>query len=261
MKIAYAGFDLLSPALGSLLSAGCELLELFTCQVDQEYEFNCQVIQMAEKAGAPWTDKRITAEDIRRLKAAGCQVLISAAYYYRIPAEEGLAMVNVHPSLLPEGRGAWPMPVQILRGEKTGGVTVHKLEKEFDTGDIVLQRSFSIKERENLETMTETIRRLIPGMMEELVSNFWRLYDHATPQGKGSYYPCPQEADWTIGPETEAFQADRILRAFYGFPCIYEDKGRRLELVKGSMGQPGPDSLPVRGGWVQAEEVRELPVL
>ena len=31
MKIAYAGFDLLAPALEALLKEGCQLVKLFTC--------------------------------------------------------------------------------------------------------------------------------------------------------------------------------------------------------------------------------------
>lgn len=259
MKIAYAGFDLLAPALEALLKEGCQLVKLFTCPVDQEYEFNYQVIRLAEKAGAPWTSRPVAREDIRLLKEEGCDAFISAAYYYRIPVDHELAMVNVHPSLLPQGRGAWPMPVQILRGEKQGGVTIHRLEEDFDRGPILLQKAFTIRDGENLETMTETIRSLLPDMMGELAADFRGLYESAKPQGKGSYYPCPTEKDWTIGPDTEARQADRILRAFYGFPCIYQEKGEaRFELVRGRLSRPKPGSLPVLGGWVEAETVKEI---
>ena len=258
MRIAYAGFDLLSPALKALLESGCRLEELFTCPVDGQYEFNCQVIKLAQEAGAPWSEKPITREDIERLKENGCDALICGAYYYRIPIDRQIPMVNIHPSPLPYGRGAWPMPVQILRGEKTGGVTVHRMEEEFDRGDILLQQLFSIGENENLETMTETIREILPGMMKNLAENFFQLYKNAVPQGEGSDYPCPREKDWTIGPYTDIGEADRILRAFYGFPCIYETAGKRLELFKGRIGQPGIDSLPVEGGWIEAETVKEI---
>lgn len=255
-KIAYAGFDLLSPALKTLLEEGCQLTELFTCPVDGITELNQEVIAMAEKAGAPWTMKRIGREDILRLKEKGCQMLVSAAYYYRIPIDEGLPMVNIHPSLLPMGRGAWPMPLQILRGDRIGGVTVHKLEEEFDTGNILLQRSFPIGERENLETLTEKIRALLPEMMKELTGNFSDLYKKAKPQGEGKYEPCPTEADWTIDQETDSCEADRILRAFYGFPCIYQGDGKRYELLKGRICREG--IMPVKGGWIQAETVKEI---
>lgn len=43
----------------------------------------------------------------------------------------GVMQVNLHPALLPEGRGPWPMPTAILRG-KSSGVTLHKLAEESD---------------------------------------------------------------------------------------------------------------------------------
>lgn len=50
------------------------------------------------------------------------------------------AAINVHPSLLPQYRGVKPLENAIVNGENETGVTIHKLEKEIDSGDIILQR-------------------------------------------------------------------------------------------------------------------------
>ena len=111
MKIAYAGFDLMAPALGALCEEN-ELVRLFTCAVDGVYETNTAVIALAGHFGVPYTTAPITPRDVEALIADGCELLVSAGYYYRIPLDERLPMVNIHPSLLPYGRGAWPMPPQ-----------------------------------------------------------------------------------------------------------------------------------------------------
>ena len=48
MKIAYAGLDLLSPVLDTLISMGENIVGVFTCDVDNEFEFNTHVIRTAE---------------------------------------------------------------------------------------------------------------------------------------------------------------------------------------------------------------------
>jgi methionyl-tRNA formyltransferase len=48
------------------------------------------------------------------------------------------SIVNLHPSYLPLGRGADPIPWAIIDNEKQGA-TIHILEERLDTGPIVLQ--------------------------------------------------------------------------------------------------------------------------
>ncbi len=59
-----------------------------------------------------------------------------------------LGTVNVHGSLLPQYRGAAPINWAVINGEKQTGVTTFKLKHEIDTGDVLLQESFSIGEND-----------------------------------------------------------------------------------------------------------------
>ncbi len=263
MKTAFAGFDLFDTAMEALAEHS-QLTALFTCPVDQEFEHNRRVIGLAEKLSIPWTDKPISREDLMRLRQEGCDLLVSAGYYYRIPVDEKLPMVNFHPSLLPEGRGAWPMPVMLLSGMDTGGITAHKLAADFDQGDILLRRSFPIGKDENLEEVTGRIRRLLPDMVKELLENLEGLYAGAVPQQGGSYWKCPREEDYPLSPEMTVEEADRILRAFYGFGCIYRSGGKGWQLVRGraypaSAGEGIPDgAFRLRDGWILAEGTKEF---
>jgi methionyl-tRNA formyltransferase len=58
-----------------------------------------------------------------------------------IPAR---GMVNVHPSLLPELRGAAPVEWAILRGDPTTGVTIMVMEAGMDSGPILHQLPHTI---------------------------------------------------------------------------------------------------------------------
>ena len=181
MKIAYAGFDLMYGAMEALCREN-ELLRLFTCEVDGVYETNERAVALAERLGVPYTTARITRADIDLLVGEGCELLVSAGYYYLIPVDDRLKMVNIHPSLLPYGRGAWPMPLAILDRLAESGVTVHKTERSFDSGDILLQERFALAEDETLMSFMERVNALLPQMMHRLTSELDALWENATPQ-------------------------------------------------------------------------------
>lgn len=231
MKIAYAGFDLMYPAMEALAREN-EIIRLFTCRVDGVYETNDRVIALSQRLGVPYTVAPVTQEDVDALLRDGCGLLISAGYYHRIPVDSRLPMVNIHPSLLPYGRGAWPMPLAILDGLAESGVTVHKTEESFDTGPILLQESFSIARDEDLESLMAKVNALLPDMMHRLTADFDRLYRTAAPQGEGVYQDEPDPMDYILTPRDTVTRADRVLRAFYGFPCYYRRDGTLHQLLR-----------------------------
>jgi len=53
-------------------------------------------------------------------------------------------ILNIHPSLLPDYRGAAPLEWAILNGETTTGVTLIKINEKFDKGEIVAQEKTNL---------------------------------------------------------------------------------------------------------------------
>ena len=227
MKIAYVGIDLLSGALRYLSQTDNQIMKIFTCKTDNFTEFNTEIIDFAREKGIPCTLNRITLEDVENLIVGGCELIVCAGYYHKLPVSRRIMTVNIHPSLLPHGRGPWPMPYDILDDRKTGGVTLHKVSVGFDEGDIILQRSFPIDGDENLETLMQKVNEEIPGMLEEFLSSPEELYNNAMPQGEGTCLKMPGKEAYTVTEDTNFEQADRILRAFYGYECFYRKNGQK----------------------------------
>ena len=80
-------------------------------------------------------------ETLRRYEA---DVFVVAAFG-QILSEEILNMpkygcINIHASLLPKYRGAGPIQRVILDGMKETGITIMKMDKGVDTGDMLLLR-------------------------------------------------------------------------------------------------------------------------
>ena len=232
MKIAYIGIDLFLPALKELINCGCEVLEIFTCKTDNLTEFNTGIINIAQEKNIRYTLERITIADFERLKKINCQAVICAGYYYKIPVFKDIPTINIHPTLLPYGRGSWPMPYDILNERKEGGVSIHKVVDGFDEGDILMQEGFGISANETHKTLMEKVYDKLSYMLPELIENFFYYYNNAIPQQEGLYLPEPDENMYTILPTMNVKTADKILRAFYGYMCYYKYDDTKYALLK-----------------------------
>lgn len=60
-----------------------------------------------------------------------------------------LGCFNIHTSLLPKYRGAAPIQYALLNGDKKTGVTIQKMVKEMDAGDVVHSHLVDIYDYEN----------------------------------------------------------------------------------------------------------------
>jgi methionyl-tRNA formyltransferase len=82
-------------------------------------------------------------------------------YRYLLPASllsaVPLGVVNLHPSLLPKYRGRAPINWAILNGETTLGLTAHFVDEGMDTGDIIEQIRFELREDQDVGDALELL--------------------------------------------------------------------------------------------------------
>ena len=72
-------------------------------------------------------------------------------------------IVNLHPSLLPKfgGKGMYGDNVHLRvldSGESKTGITIHYVNNEYDSGDIIFQKEIELSDTENLKSLREKIR-------------------------------------------------------------------------------------------------------
>ena len=103
---------------------------------------------------------------------------------------------NVHAALLPQYRGAAPINWAVINGETQTGVTTFFLDKDIDTGRIIMQKPFDIPDEADVEYVydglmhlgaeicLETLEKIIATdgypesiPQEELEGRFKRLYE------------------------------------------------------------------------------------
>lgn len=108
------------------------------------------------------TPESLDPETVASIKEYRCDYAICVAYGKIFPEELiatfPLGVLNVHYSLLPKHRGATPLEAALLAGDAETGVTIQRMVKALDAGDIIAQKSTPIG---SFETARELRPRLI----------------------------------------------------------------------------------------------------
>lgn len=227
LRIVYCGADFYANCLELLLARqDVQIIKIFVGASESSNQSK-EVVKLATEHDMPYTFDPISEHDITSLfSEQGCDYILSAAYPTLIP-NGSYRGINIHPTLLPVGRGAWPFPKLILDDSKESGVTLHKLTDRFDAGDIVLQKRFLLDENETLDSLIEKCKTLGPELICEWLDHSETLWDAAQPQGKGEYWKrLPSEA-WTINFDKTPKEIDRTIRAFGSYGVIIKHRKRK----------------------------------
>ncbi|AGR42008.1 methionyl-tRNA formyltransferase [Spiroplasma diminutum CUAS-1] len=75
--------------------------------------------------------------------------------------------INVHASLLPKYRGGSPIQFAIMNGESKTGISLMKMIKKMDAGEVYCQEEIEISENDNAQTLFEKMALLGKKMIEE----------------------------------------------------------------------------------------------
>ncbi len=98
------------------------------------------------------------------------------------------APINMHPSLVPYYRGAFPAEWAILRGEKKTGVTIIRMNELFDQGDIMAQEEVSIATYDTRQTLYEKLYQAGADLIIKTLPRIARGDVSARPQPSGNYF-------------------------------------------------------------------------
>lgn len=230
LNIIYFGYDLFAPCFNELASnPDINILKVYSFEGDGYFDKNDEIREICTVKNIPFTTEKITVDELKcEFEQNGCSLAFSAGYAYRIPCESvpSFKGVNIHPSLLPEGRGPWPFPHIILKGLKRSGVTAHKIAERFDEGEILLQTAFDVAENETYRSLEKKAQDAALELSRNLISNFESYWNNAQPQTKGEYWKEPSITDRTIYNDTQSAERDRIIRAFTENFVIYSDKNK-----------------------------------
>jgi methionyl-tRNA formyltransferase len=143
----------------------------------------------------PYTNSELTQQLFRE---SGADIGLSLGNGYisaRVFGIPRYGMLNVHHEILPQYQNAQSIIWQLYNGSAETGYTIHKIDKNIDTGEIVLQEKVPIMFRSTLDdTVAFNYARLFDASVRGLLTvfaHFDRYFFNAKPQGKGGHYTTP----------------------------------------------------------------------
>jgi len=159
-------------------------------------------------------------EAFRELKP---DIAIVCAFDHKISGElikiPPLGFINCHPSLLPHYRGGNPYFHVIKNDEKKTGVTIHYMDENYDTGDIIAQDKIDIKHDETFGTIFNRLNQKSVEMITDIADKFEKYGKlPGIPQNSVEKYEkapnvSPEKNDILIDWTKDATFIERFIRA------------------------------------------------
>jgi len=165
-----------------------------------------------------------------------------------------LGSFNVHPSLLPRGRGPAPIRWTLLRGERETGVTIIRLSETVDGGDILRQERTAVGDDEDFGSLHDRLAQTGAGLLLEVLDAFESgTPPEPMPQDETQVTTAPKlrAADFELDWNRSAHELNHHIRALSPFPgAATRWNGGRFKILQAEIATSIPD---VRPSQVQAD--------
>ncbi|MFJ7882822.1 bifunctional UDP-4-amino-4-deoxy-L-arabinose formyltransferase/UDP-glucuronic acid oxidase ArnA [Pseudomonas sp. NPDC096917] len=242
--VVFAYHDIGCTGIEALLNAGYEIAAVFTHADDpKENNFYGSVAQLCARKGIPVhapedANHPLWIERIRKLNAD----YIFSFYYRNLLGEELLNSVskgafNLHGSLLPRYRGRAPANWVLVNGETETGVTLHRMVKRADAGDIVAQQRISIDRSDTALSLHAKLRETAASLLAEILPVLGQGKFKETPQdeSKATYFGRRTPADGLLQWARPAEELFNLVRAVtQPYPGAFCSVGEHKLIVWGA---------------------------
>ncbi len=182
MKIAFFGSDYYSTIVLKeiLKDTNHEVTAVVTGSRDPEFPFKydtitdiCTKHQIQLLRINQRNDFKLIEPQLIPLKP---EIGLSASFGFLIPENifsiPTFGIINIHPSLLPMYRGVTPLQHTILDGLTETGVTLIKINDQFDTGSIIIQEKVKIESDETTFTLGNKLFTLGSKLFLQVLSKY-----------------------------------------------------------------------------------------
>src|SRR2546422_10271193 len=202
---------------------------------------------------------------VERLRALAPDVGVVVAYGHILKPEllalPRHGMINLHPSLLPELRGAAPVEWAILKGFQQTGVTIMRMEEGLDSGPILLQIPHDIDPEVTGGELSEHLSEMGAQALVEALALFQTngLEPHPQDHARATYAPKLTRETARIRWTDPAERVARVIRGLDPRPGAWTElDGREIKMFGARVveGRGAPGAAP--GAVQQTDDGLEI---
>lgn len=178
------------------------------------------------------------------LKDFEADVMVVVAYGQILKAEvfqaPKMGSINVHASALPRWRGAAPIQRAIQAGDDETGITIIRIEKGLDTGDMLALEKTPISCTDTATTLGEKLSKLGQKLLIQVLEDLNSYLESAEHQDNSvtTYANKLAKEEAKIDWSKDADQIARDIRAFNPDPVAYCYKDELRIRIWGAVAQP-----------------------
>jgi methionyl-tRNA formyltransferase len=147
------------------------------------------------------------------------------------------AIINLHASLLPKDRGASCIQSAIANGDAETGITVMRVIRELDAGDIISAQRILIGKTETTGELHDRLATLGPAALAEALDILAMNPKAGIPQNEAevTYAPKLMREDGRLDFTKPAAELERLIRAYHPWPGTFTEvsvkgKTKRLKI-------------------------------
>ena len=168
--------------------------------------------------------------EIQKLKP---DLILTCAYGQYVPEKILKAptngSLNIHGSLLPRHRGAAPIQYSILSGDEYAGLTLMKMEKEMDAGDMIFKLKTLIKNKTSIDLFNELAQLGSQNIVKWLNCYFDKKYKLIKQSiNEVTYAPKIKRNDAQILSTNTVKEALLKIQAFAMWPVAFVERNNKI---------------------------------
>ena len=213
------------------------------------------VEELAREHGIPvHLTERADQETIDLVKRADPDVMVVNSWYTWMPRElyalPTHGTLNLHDSLLPKFTGFSPVLWALISGASEFGLTVHRMDDDLDSGDILVQRSLPIGPTSTGTELVLAGLDIIPEVVNEALTALESGTAEWRPQDKSerTYFHKRSERDGLMQWQWDAVDLERFVRALsepYPRAFTYY-RGEKVEILESTLSEARYGGTPGR---------------
>lgn len=161
---------------------------------------------------------------VEEFKALNPDILIVAAYGAILPQTildiPRLGAINIHPSLLPNYRGANPIQRAIINGDKKTGVTIMKMDAGMDTGDMLIKEEVELDDKITYGELDDKLATIGADLIIKYLENMETI----TPEKQPEEFTLAQKFtkdEAKINWEKTATEIHNLVRGLQPYPSAH----------------------------------------